>query len=41
MRNRAGGGGGGKGAKRFTGCKLIGAPAPLSVPNNYISHTEN
>ena len=29
------------GAKLFAGCKLIGAPAPKSVPNNYMSHTES
>ena len=34
----AGGGGGGGGGG---GCKLIGALTPQSVPNNYISHTEN
>ena len=36
-----GGGGGAKGAKHFAGCKLIRAPAPKSVSNNYISHIEN
>ena len=45
-----GGGGGGdkvqniggpKGAKLFADCKLIGATAPQSVPNNYNSHSEN
>ena len=36
-----GGGGGARGAKLFAGCKLIGAPVPKSVPNNYISHIEN
>ena len=46
---RGGGGGwgqdseywGGGGGKLYAGCKLIGAPAPQSVPNKYICHTEN
>ena len=33
--------GGPRGGKLFAGCKLIGAPAPISVPNNYIFHIEN
>ena len=33
--------GGGGGGKLFACCKLIGAPAPKSVPNNYISHIKN
>ena len=43
-----GGGGGGTkaqniggGGKLFAVCKLIRAPGPQSVPNNYISHIEN
>ena len=36
-----GGGEGGKWGKLFADCKLIGDPAPQSVPNNYISHIEN
>ena len=39
---------GGKGAKLFAGCKLIGAPAPNQCQiitfltlNDYISHIEN
>ena len=31
----------GGGGKLFAGCKLIGAPAPISVPNNYIFHIDN
>ena len=34
-------GGGASGAKLFAGCKLVGAPAPQYVPNNYISHIKN
>ena len=34
-----GGGGQGGGGKLYTGCKLIGATAPKSVPNNYIFNT--
>ena len=30
-----------RGAKLFADCKLIGAIAPQSVPNNYISHIKN
>ena len=32
--------GGGGGAQLFAGCKLIGAPPPVSA-NNYISHIDN
>ena len=38
---RAGWGAKGGGGKLFAGCKLNGAPAPKSVPNNYIFHIEN
>ena len=31
----------GEGAKRFSDYKLIGAPRPQLVSNNYISHIEN